>query len=178
MLAFFVSRTWGVLAALVLAFSVAAWRRAAPWREPALLLVAGAFLLAPAMEKQGGGWNYLLPAVPAAAIAVGRLLGDREGEPPGAARPGLVSALIAALALAIAATRPFPLPTPADRAAAAVLYDFVRSFVRDHGGPILVSRPDLAYFLVHQQVEIEGTSYAHLAARHLPGTDGALARLR
>jgi hypothetical protein len=54
----------------------------------------------------------------------------------------------------------------------------VRSFVRDHGGPILVSRPDLAYFLVHQTAEIEGTSYAHLAARHLPGTDGVLARLR
>jgi hypothetical protein len=41
-----------------------------------------------------------------------------------------------------------------------------------------VSRPDLAYFAVGQSVEVEGTSFPHLAAHHLPGTDGVLARLR
>jgi hypothetical protein len=183
MLVYFASRTWPVLALLTVAFGVAAWRRASPWREPALLLAVGALLLAPAMEKQGGGWNYLLPAIPAAAIAVGRLLGPRDGDSQASpassvARPGLAAAVIAAVAVAIAATRSFPLPSLEDRAAAGVFYDYVKTFVRDHGGPILVSRPDLAYFLVHQTVEIEGTSYAHLAARHLPGTDGVLARLR
>ena len=45
---------------------------------------------------------------------------------------------------------------------------------RRSGGPLLVSRPDLVYFLAKQPAEIEGSSFLHLAAGGAPGTEGVL----
>jgi hypothetical protein len=79
----------------------------------------------------------------------------------------------AALAIGLLA-RPFLLPTPADTATAAVLYDFVRG----RGRPILATRPDYTYFVVHQPVEAEGSSLTFLVADRVPGIEILLDRVR
>ncbi|HSD28136.1 MAG TPA: hypothetical protein VLL75_12595, partial [Vicinamibacteria bacterium] len=51
---------------------------------------------------------------------------------------------------------------------------FTQDVQRRSGGPLLVSRPELAYFLAGQPAEIEGSSFLHLAAAAVPGTEGVL----
>jgi len=46
------------------------------------------------------------------------------------------------------------------------------------GQRLLVSRPDLVYFLAGQEAEIEGTSFLHLAAGGARGADGVLRGLQ
>jgi hypothetical protein len=129
-----------------------------------VLLLVGGLAVAPLLFKQGASWNYLLPLFAATVVAAGRW--------------GLVSrpwpAVAAVLALALAVTRPFPLPTAVDEATARFFYGFTQEVQRRTGGPLLVTRPDLVYFLAGQPAEVEGSSFLHLAAGGVPGTDGVL----
>jgi 4-amino-4-deoxy-L-arabinose transferase-like glycosyltransferase len=144
-------------------------------RESALLLLAGGLLAVPALSKEGAWWNYLLPLLAALAVLAGHLASRGGAAGPGAAAR---SVALAVVALALAATRTFPLPTAEDERTARVLYDYVEEHVARTPGPILVSRPDLASFLVGQPAEIEGSSYVHLAAARAPGTERVLGRLQ
>lgn len=160
----FATLAWPVLL-LALGTFVAAWAsRSRPHREPAVLLLAGGLAVAPLLFKQGAAWNYLLPLFAATVVAAGRW--------------GLVlrhwPAVASVLALVLAATRPFPLPTAVDEATARFFYGFTQEVQRGTGGPLLVTRPDLVYFLAGQPAEIEGTSFLHLAAGGAPGTEGVL----
>jgi hypothetical protein len=148
-------------------------------RESGWLLVLGVPLVYPMLTKFGASWNYLVPAVPALAVLTGRLLAT-ETEAAGAspARAALAPFLTAAVALALAVLRPFPLPSELDRRSADTFYGFVREHTRRSGGPIFATRPELAYFLVGQPVEMEGSCFAPLAKNHAPGTELVLQRLR
>jgi hypothetical protein len=53
----------------------------------------------------------------------------------------------------------------------------VQDFHRKVGGPFLASSPDLVYFLVGEQTEIEGTSFSHLVDSGAPGALDVLTRL-
>lgn len=64
------------------------------------------------------------------------------------------------LALALASTHPFPLPTAADAETARAFYRHVLELHRLAPGPMLVSRPDLLYFLAKQPEEVDGASGA------------------
>ena len=108
--------------------------------------------------------DYLLPFFAATVVATGRwglVL-----------RPWPAAASIVALTLAL--TRPFPLPTALDEATARFFDGFTQEVQRRTGGPLLVTRPDLVYFLAGQPAEIEGSSFRHLAAGGAPGPDGVL----
>ncbi len=63
-------------------------------------------------------------------------------------------------ALALASTHPFPLPTAADAETARAFYRHVLELHRLAPGPMLVSRPDLLYFLAKQPEEVDGASGA------------------
>jgi hypothetical protein len=89
----------------------------------------------------------------------------------------VVPAGIAALALALASTQTFPLPTSFDETAARTFYGFLQTFHRRMGGPFLVSRPELVYFLVGQESEIEGHSFAYFANHNTPAAREVLTRL-
>jgi hypothetical protein len=78
------------------------------------------------------------------------------------------------LALALAATRVFPLPSVRDGATARAFYGFTQEVQGRSGGPLLVTRPDLVYFLAGQEAEVEGSSFLHLAAGGAPGSEGVL----
>jgi hypothetical protein len=160
----FATLAWPVLL-LALGTALAAWAaRGRPRREPALLLVAGGLAIAPLMGKQGAAWNYLVPFFAATVVAAGCWGAALRAWPAAAS----------VLALALAATRPFPVPTALDEATARAFYGFTQEVQRRSGGPLLVSRPDLVYFLAGQPAEIEGSSFLHLAAGGAPGTDGVL----
>jgi hypothetical protein len=164
----FGARAWPVLV-LALATFLAAWaRRDHPHRDPATLLLAGGLAIAPLLGKQGAAWSYLLPFFAATVVAAGRWAWSLPVWPVAASL----------LALAFAATRWFPLPTATDEATARTFYGFTQEVQRRTGGPLLVSRPDLVYFLAGQPVEIEGSSFVHLAAGAAPGTDGVLRALQ
>jgi hypothetical protein len=168
--------TWPILL-LALVAAVLAWKkRAHPEREPAWLLLAGGLLVLPMISGHGACWNYLLPLFAALVLAAGcwagRILREENRW-----RPALPAA-VAALALTLAATRTFPLPTPFDESAARTFYGFTQAFHHKLGGPFLVSAPDLVYFLAGQDTEIEGTSFAHMAAHHAPGAGDVLTRLQ
>lgn len=181
LLVYFGERAWPVAALGVAALIAARGRRRSLLADPALLLVLGCALLVPAMSKQGASWNYALPALPALAIVAGRwwgLASAPHGAPERSSFPAVASALVSGVALVLALTRVFPLPGDEDARTAGALYAYVRRHVADSGGPILASRPDLAYFLVGQPVEIEGSSYPPLAAAGIPGTEKILARLQ
>jgi hypothetical protein len=150
-------------AGLLLLFALLPWlllrRReaAAPW-DGAWLLVAGGLAIVPALAKAGAWWNYLLPLLCASAV-----LGIRGW---GAYRR--VGALAgAALALGLSLTQAFPLPSALDRATADAFY----GYVRERGRPLLALRPDYAYFLVRQPIEVDGASFYHLVAAGVPGTE-------
>jgi 4-amino-4-deoxy-L-arabinose transferase-like glycosyltransferase len=175
----FLDRTWplGLLCLLGLG---AAWdRRGEALRDPTLLLLLGCALVVPAMSKQGAWWNYLLPAVPVLAVLAARWWGHAADAiaPRGLSRPSLGAAGMAAVALVLASTRVFPLPTPEDERTSRALFAYVTAHVARAGGPILASRPELAYFLVGQPSEIDGASFPHLVAASTPGTGTVLRRL-
>ena len=176
----FGARAWPVVAVAGAALLVARGRRGALLADPALFLALGCALLVPAMSKFGASWNYALPALPAMAVVAGRWWGLASAPRGGPPRPSLAAVagvLVSGVALVLALTRVFPLPGERDARTASALYGYVRSHVAASGGPILASRPDLAYFLAGQPVEIEGSSFPSLAAARVPGTEKVLARL-
>jgi len=175
-------RMWPYLAFAAAAFLVAARGSRGvqgAFRESAWLLVLGVPLVVPMLSKFGASWNYLVPLAPALSVLAGRLLAP--GGPPRAAdvgtREALGPALTAAVALALAATRPFPLPGELDRRSADAFYGYVKEHTRRTGGPIFATRPELAYVVVGQPVEMEGSCFEPLARNHAPGTERVLARL-
>ena len=173
-LADFSLRSWPVLLLALVSALAAGLAKARPHREPACLMLVGGLLILPMAGKAGALWNYLLPLyaalVVAAACWAARAVAARNWQP-------VVPATIAALSLALATTQTFPLPTTFDEAAARTLYGFVQDFHRKIGGPFLASSPDLVYFLVGEQTEIEGTSFSHLVDSGAPGALDVLTRL-
>jgi len=185
---FFLERAWPVAALCVVAALVARERWRALATDPSLLLLLGCVLVVPAMSKHGASWNYALPALPALAVIGGRWfgLGLAPREPGDGAsdrggsrlRLSAAAALVSAVALGLTLHQSFPLPTPKDEHAARTFYGYVRGYVDRWGGPIVATRPDYAYVLVRQPVEIEGSSFMHLAAAGLPGTERVRERLQ
>jgi hypothetical protein len=177
-LSYSLERMWAHLAvaAAALALAVAAGRGPAARRDPSLLLVAGALLIVPLLSKYGASWNYMLPLLPALAVAAARWGALAAGERP--QRRLAAAAALAGVAALLATTRGFPLPTPLDERTAAAFYAFVDEHTRRSGGPILALRPELAYFVVGQAVETEGSSFSALAQHGAPGCDRVLERLR
>lgn len=146
--------------------------------ESAWLLVLGGVLVLPLLSKRGASWNYMVPLVPAATVLGCRWLALAFPPAVTGARAAFGPALAAAAALALAATRPFPLPSALDRRTADTFYAFVQEHTRRSGGPILAMRPELAYFVVGQPVEMEGSSFDGLARSRVPGSERLLERLR
>jgi 4-amino-4-deoxy-L-arabinose transferase-like glycosyltransferase len=187
-LVYFGERAWPVLALCGIAALAARHRWRSLLADPAVPLLLGCVLVVPAMSKHGASWNYALPALPALAVATGRFLGvglasgASGNAPPGrrgnAVVPAAAAVVVSGVALLVAAHQTFPLPTPVDERAARTLYGYVRDYVAEWGGPIIATRPDLAYVLVGERVEIEGSSFMHLAAAGVPGTEVVLDRLR
>lgn len=156
------------LVLFALAGFLAAWRGSrTPTRDGALLLLAGGLVILPAMAKSGSWFNYLLPLLLAVVVLAGRWWGSGQWE-------ALGTLLGAALALSLALTRTFPLPGPQDEATARTFY----AAVRERGRPLLATRPDYAYFLLGQPVEVEGSSFLYLVAARAPGTPEVLERIR
>jgi hypothetical protein len=170
-------RMWPFAALAGIVF-VAAARR---WREAltdgAVLLVVGAALVVPLLSKYGASWNYLVPFVPALCVLAGRWWALAPFAPGTMGRVAGV-ALGAAAAVALAGTREFPLPSPKDERTATAFYSFVMEHTRRTGGPILASRPEMAYFVVDQPVEMEGSGFALLARHDAPGTSLIRRRLQ
>jgi len=130
------------------------------------------------MTKVGAGWNYLLPFWCAAIVFGARGWSGQETRlagPLGLETVGAVAAGVVALTLA--AAKPFNLPDPVDETTSSVFYDYVQDYGRKVGRPILATRPDYAYFLLGQPVEIEGSSYLYLDRARLPGTEKVEERL-
>ncbi len=84
---------------------------------------------------------------------------------------------MASLALALALHGRFPLPNSADEATARSLYSYIDRFVRENGGPLLAIRPEFAYVIARQDVEMEGSCYLHLARNRAPGAELVTGRL-
>jgi hypothetical protein len=164
----FAGRAWAGLLIGAASCLAAAAARHRPHREPAIVLLAGGVAIAPLLGKQGASWNYLLPLYAAALVAAaGWAARSRSWAAPAAA----------VLAVVLAATSTFPLPTALDEATARAFYGFTQRVQGLTGGPLLVSRPELVYFLAGQPAEIEGSSFVHLANRGAPGTEDVLRRL-
>lgn len=159
----FLARNGVIVLFAVVGFILARRRGERPERDGALLMLAGGLLTLPATGKAGSWWNYLLPGLAATTVLGGRLWTGRTGP-----------AATAALALTLASTRDFPLPTAEDATTARAFY----GEVVHRGAPLLATRPDYAYFLLGQPVEVEGSSLPYLAAARAPGLEVALARLR
>jgi hypothetical protein len=174
-------RLWPFAGFAVLAGGLAlrATGRARPLlTDGAWLLVLGAAVVVPLLSKYGASWNYLVPMMPALVVLgcrwLSRALPENTPGPRGAIGP----ALAAAAAIALVATRPFPLPTELDRRTADAFYAFVKEHTRRSGGPILAMRPELAYFVVGQPVEMEGSTFVRLARHNVAGSDRLLQGLR
>jgi hypothetical protein len=177
----FTRLVWPILAlAAVAAAAAARTSRREAGRDPALLLLLGGLLVLPATAKHGASWNYLLPALAAVAVLSGRWWAGSRLSLPRLALPAPLTGAVAtaALALALAATRTFPLPTGEDARTAAAFYGYVTSHVRRVGGPILVSRPEMAYFLVGQPSDVEGSSFYDVARAGIQGSERVLERLK
>jgi hypothetical protein len=168
---------WPFAALAGIAFAAVARR----WREAltdgAVLLVVGAALIVPLLSKYGASWNYMVPSVPALCVLTGRWWALAPFAPGSAGRVAGV-ALGAAAAVALVATRDFPLPSPSDERTATAFYSFVMEHTRKTGGPILATRPEMAYFVVGQAVEMEGSGFAALARHGAPGTSLVRRRLQ
>lgn len=169
---------WPVLLLGVAGAWRATRRDARPWRDSSLLLVAGGLLIVPTMSKHGAWWNYLVPLLAAIVVFSGRVWSEPDLAPEPGTKPALGGLATAGLALILATTRTFPLPNAEDERTARTLYAFVRTITAKVGGPILVSRPDYAYFDNHQPAEIEGSSFPHLFAARVSGTDRVLERVQ
>jgi 4-amino-4-deoxy-L-arabinose transferase-like glycosyltransferase len=165
----FLARAWPLLLLGLLTLLAMGDRRSA-LRDGAVLLVAGAFLVLPLTAKYGATWSYLVPAVPALAVAAGRLWAGGDAV-FGLPRASLGAVLLATLALVLSLKHAFPLPTAEDERTARAFYTFVEESARASGGPILAVRPELAYFRVDQPVEVEGSGFYFLAASRAPGTE-------
>jgi hypothetical protein len=171
----FGERTWPVIL-LALVAGLAAWKRKAhPERDPVGFMLAGGLLMLPMIGKQGACLNYLLPLFVALVVAAG-CWAARGLQTASGWRPAIPAAA-AALALALAAAQTFPLPTPYDEAAARTFYQFTQAFHRKVGGPFLVSVPNLVYFQIGQDTEIEGSIFAQMVAHDAPGVRDVLTRL-
>ncbi len=166
----FLKLAWPLL--LVAAASVlAAAERLQVLRDGAVLLVAGALAVLPLTAKYGASWNYLVPAVPALAVLSARSWAIPGNALQGIPRPVAGAAFLAVAALVLSLTRTFPLPTAEDERTGRAFYAYVADLAREGRGPILAVRPELAYYLVGQPVEMEGSALAHLARAHAPGTE-------
>jgi 4-amino-4-deoxy-L-arabinose transferase-like glycosyltransferase len=175
------ARMWpyAAFAALAFVFALVATRSArALLTDSAWLLLLGGLLVVPLLSKYGASWNYLVPVVPALVVLACRWLALAHPPASPGPRGAIGPVLAAATGLALAATRPFPLPTALDRRTADAFYGFVQEHTRRTGGPILATRPELAYFVVGQEVEMEGSGFAALASHQAPGTERVLERLR
>jgi hypothetical protein len=174
-LIYFVGLSWPILV-LAATAGVVAWRaRATPLREPALLLVAGGLAIVPLLQKHGASWNYMLPLFAALVVTTCRWFGraGAGGETPRPRSPPRPAAIVAVsiVSLLLVATRRFPLPSAADAATAHVFYRLVLGAQRQLGGPLLLARPDLAYFLAGQSEEVEGSSFQDLVEGAAPGVE-------
>ena len=161
----FAASAWPVAVLCLAALTSAIRGRAGAARDGALLLLAGALVIVPAMGKSGAAVNYLLPALCAMVILAGRWWGR--------SRPDLGAAATAVVAGVLAATGALPLPLQADRATAEAFYGYVRR----RGAPILATRPDYAYFLLGQPVEAEGSSMPYLVPARVAGIDTIIDRV-
>ena len=154
-----------LLLVLLLVAVVWGWRRGAqPFRDGAWLLVLGGLAILPTLTKAGAFTNYLLPLY-CALVAVACRLWPTT--------PSMAILVPAALALSLLA-RPYRLPTSADAATSAAFY----SFVRERGQPLLATRPEYAYYVLHQPVEAEGSGFPYFVASRVPGTEQFLDRVR
>ncbi len=171
-----VDRLWPLTLPALAALACCARR----WREllgdGSLLLLAGALVVLPLLSKYGASWNYFLPLAPALCVLGARWWALAFPDAAATMRR-LGPPAAAAVAVALAATRVFPLPTAADERTASAFYSFVAAHSRRSGGPILALRPELAYFVAGQPVEMEGSGFVRLAERHAPGTERVLERL-
>jgi hypothetical protein len=70
-----------------------------------------------------------------------------------------------------------PRPSRAAAATATAFYQAVEALVRERGKPILVLRPEYAYFVADQPVEAEGSSFRFLLKANVPGARGVLDRI-
>jgi 4-amino-4-deoxy-L-arabinose transferase-like glycosyltransferase len=174
-LADFLGLAWPLVLLYALSLWLAADRRAL-LRDGSSLLLLGAVLVLPLTTKTGASWNYLVPLVPAIAVAVARGWAQ-PGTLGGLERPTLGAALVASAALALALWRPFPLPSAEDRRTADLFYGYVADVARAGAGPILAMRPEYAYFHVGQPVEMEGSCFVYLARGHAPGSETIEAKL-
>jgi hypothetical protein len=176
----FLASAWPLVVLALLALLALGQRRREAGRESSLLLLMGGLALVPATSKFGAWVNYLLPALPALAVLLGRWWTvPAEGRSfMGLPRITAAALLVSALALSLAIGRDFPLPTALDGRTAQAFYAFVEGYGAGKGGPILASRPGLAYFLVGQPAEIEGSSFPYLVASNAAGSEIVLARLR
>ena len=140
---YFASRAWPLLLVAGLSLALALRRSRDSLRDASWLLVAGALLVLPLTAKYGASWNYLVPALPALAIAAARWW-PSSGDVLGVPRATAGAALFAVLGLALALTREFPLPTAEDERTARAFYGYVTAHTRASGGPLLTLRPELA----------------------------------
>ena len=168
---------WPLIAFAAAALAVARKRRGELLRDGSLLMVAGAALITPFLNKHGASWNYMLPLVPALSVLAVRWWALALATRPRAGGLRLALAAGALLALALGRTDHFPVPSALDQRTARAFYRFVVEHTTRSGGPILATRPELAYFLVGQSVEMEGASFAPLARYRIPGPDLVLQRL-
>jgi hypothetical protein len=164
--------------ALLGAGIVVAWLLGAkPHRSSAILLVAGGALAIPMLSKSGASWNYLLPLHVGVAVLLGQVAGTIARLRP--AWSAGIGALLGAVALAVGLARPFPLPDERAASTAEAFYGLVRESVTESGAPLLALRPDYAYVVVGQPLEVDGGgSFYHLAKQGVPGTERVLAGVR
>lgn len=165
LLATFLIGNAGFLLFTVAALFAASLSGGSAWRDSGWLLLLGGALIFPALAKAGAWLNYFVPFFCALVVLAGRLWGGT---------PRVGALLGSVLALGTLATRPFPLPSPEDEATARAFYDTVR----ERGRPLLATRPEYAYVLVHQPVEAEGSSLTFRVAAHVPGTETLLERIQ
>jgi 4-amino-4-deoxy-L-arabinose transferase-like glycosyltransferase len=173
---FFVQALAPILGFLMAVLLLALWSRRRPFRDSALLLVAGGLALVPVLSKFGAMPNHLLPLLCGIVILAGRWCGTGgNGSRPWIADP-LVPGLAAALAAAamLQAHGYLPRPSRVAAATAAAFYHAVEARVRERGKPILVLRPEYAYFVADQPVEAEGSGFHFLLRARAPGTGQVL----
>lgn len=157
---------WAGAAALL------AWSRGQPpWRDGAAALWLGSALVVPTLAKYGSSSVYLLPLMAATAVLGARLLGAGSSASSTGRAAAVAWVASAVLALGFVAFSRFPLPSREDRATGDVFYGMLREIVHERGRPILVMRPEYAYFHVGQPTELEGSSFFFLTEAHAPGTE-------
>jgi hypothetical protein len=145
--------------------------------------MAGGLTVLPLLQKHGASWNYFLPLFAAIIVTTGgwfaRAAAEDRQTAPYRSTPRLAPVVaVCVLAIVLVATRRFPLPNALDEATARAFYGFVLGVQRAAGGPLLVARPDLAYFLAGQREEVEGSSFLHLVEGGAPGVEDVLTGLR